>query len=240
MHARLLGQVDPGLLTRIGSWAGFLSQDQVNDSVIRAIASPRQQKLNQGAVYSDYGGRIEKNLPNIATRAVSDAGLTVGSVAFFPAMDAMRQSLPMVLALLKMALVICIPLVLVIGTYDLKTVVTLSVVQFALFYVDFWFQLARWLDSTILDALYGWGWGWNRPHMNFDPLIGLNNTFGDMLLNFVMATMFIVLPGFWMAALGWVGIRAGIAANSLSQGTKDTASAGGKGPSAVSGGKLGR
>ena len=60
-------------------------------------------------------------------------------------------------------------LVLLIGTYDLKTVVTVSVVQFALLFTDFWFQLARWNDSTILDALYGWGWGWNRPHTNFGP-----------------------------------------------------------------------
>ncbi len=74
--------------------------------------------------------------------------MAVGAVAAFPAMDVVRQALPMVLALLKMALVICIPLVLVIGTYDLKTVVTVSVVQFALFFVDFWFQLARWIDST--------------------------------------------------------------------------------------------
>src|SRR3546814_18189116 len=84
-----------------------------------------------------------------------------------------------------MALVICIPLVLVVGTYDLKMVVTVSTVQFALFFTDFWFQLARWIDSTILDALYGWGFGWNRPHTNFDPLVGLNNAFGDMLLMFV-------------------------------------------------------
>jgi hypothetical protein len=79
-------------------------------------------------------------------------------------MDVVRQALPMVLTMLKMALVICIPLVLLIGTYDLKTVVTVSCVQFALFFVDFWFQLARWIDSTILDALYGWGFGADRPH----------------------------------------------------------------------------
>src|SRR3546814_2689154 len=97
--------------------------------------------------------------------------MAVGAIASFPAMDVVRQALPMVLALLKMALVICIPLVLVIGTYELKTVVTVSVVQFALFFTDFWFQLARWIDSTILDALYGWGFGWNRPHTNFDPLV---------------------------------------------------------------------
>jgi hypothetical protein len=235
LRVRLLQQVDPNLLTRIGGWASFLSQEQVNNSVIRAIASPRQQKLNQGAVYSDYGGQIEMSVPNVATRAVSDFGLTIGSMAFFPAMDAMRQALPMVLALLKMALVISIPLVLVIGTYDLKTVVTISVVQFALFFVDFWFQLARWIDSTILDALYGWGWGSNRPHANFDPLIGLNNTFGDMLVNFVMATMFLALPAFWIGALGWVGVRAGIMANNLADGAKGAASAGGKGPGAVSG-----
>ncbi|VFR31996.1 putative membrane protein [plant metagenome] len=234
LRARLLNQVDPGLLTRIGGWAGFLSQDQVNDSVIRAIASPRQQTLNQGSVYTDYGGQIEMTLPNVITRAAGDVGLAVGSLGYFPAMDVVRQALPMVLALLKLALVICIPLVLLIGTYDLKTLVTVSVVQFSLFFVDFWFQLARWIDSTILDALYGWGFGWNRPHTNFDPLIGLNNAFGDMLLNFVMATMFILLPTFWIGALTWAGIRAGAIANSFAAGTRDAGSAGGKGAGAVS------
>jgi len=189
--------------------------------------------MNQGEVYTDYGGRIQMSLPNITTRAASDVGLTVGALFYFPAMDAMRQALPMVLAFLKMALVICIPLVLLIGTYDLKTVVTISVVQFALFFVDFWFQLARWIDSTILDALYGWGFGWNRPHANFDPLIGLNNTFGDMMVNFVMAAMFIVLPTFWVMALGWTGIRTGNMLQGLVSGTAGAQSAGGQGTGAV-------
>jgi hypothetical protein len=206
-----------------------LSQSEVNDSVIRAVVSPRQQKMNQGSVYTDYGGQIEKTLPNVVTRGAGDLGLTMGSLGFFPAMDVVRQALPMVLSLLKMALVICIPLVLVFGTYELKALVAVSCVQFALFFVDFWFQLARWLDSTILDALYGWGFGANRPHSNFDPLIGLNNAFGDMLLNFVMATMFIVLPTFWVAALGWVGVRAGTAIQGLAAGTRDAQAAGGRG-----------
>ncbi|MBP8276473.1 MAG: conjugal transfer protein TraG N-terminal domain-containing protein, partial [Propionivibrio sp.] len=163
-----------------------------------------------------------------------DLGLTVGSLGFFPAMDVVRQALPMVLTMLKMALVICIPLVLLFGTYELKTVVTVSCVQFALFFVDFWFQLARWLDSTILDALYGWGFGASRPHSNFDPLIGLNNAFGDMLLNFVMATMFIVLPTFWVAALSWAGVRAGGVLQGLSDATRPAGQAGGKGPGIVS------
>jgi hypothetical protein len=227
--------VDPDLLDRIGEWAGFLTQDQINDSVIRAIASPRQQKMNQGAVYTDYGGQIEMTLPNIVARGAADVGLTVGSLGFFPAMDIVRQALPMVLSFLKMAMAICIPLILVVGTYDLKSVVIVSCVQFALFFVDFWFQLARWLDSTILDALYGWGLGADRPHTNFNLLMGLNNAFGDMLLNFVMAAMFIVLPTFWVTALGWVGIRAGGIAQNLAGGSKDARDSTASGINKVSG-----
>ncbi len=230
LRARLLAEVDPDLLSRIGRWLGTTAQQDVDDEVIRAIASPRQQVMNQGHVYADYGGQIDMTLPNIVTRGAADAGLAVGSLGFFPAMDVMRQALPMVLSFLKMALVICIPLVLVVGTFDLKMVATVSVVQFALFFVEFWFALARWIDSTILDALYGDG----SPHANFNVLMGLNNAFDDMLLNFVMAMMFVVLPGFWVAALGWAGIRAGNFVQMLTTGTDGAKSAGSKGPGLAS------
>jgi hypothetical protein len=229
LRARLLEQVDRGLLLRIERWVGFLNQREVDDAVIRAIASPRQQVMNQGQVYTDYGGQIDMTLPNIATRAASDLGVMLGTLAFVPSMDAVRQALPMVLSMLKMALVICLPLILLIGTFDLKTVVTLTCVEFALFFVDFWFQLARWIDSTIMDALYGW----NSPHSNFNPLMGLNNTFGDMILNwFVLATMFLVLPALWVTALTWAGVRAGSFLQGLTEGTRAAGHAGSQGVAA--------
>ncbi|TKK37246.1 conjugal transfer protein TraG [Pseudomonas fluorescens] len=232
LRSRLLAQVDPELLSSFGRWAGFLSKNQVDDELIRAIAAPRQQTLNQGQVYTDYGGQVDMKTSNIAARGAADLGLTMGSLGFFPAMDVVRQALPMVLSFLKMALTICIPLVLVIGTFELKALVTISCVQFALFFVDFWFQLARWIDSTILEALYGW----NSPQSNFNPLMGLNNSFGNMLLNFVMAMMFIILPAFWLAALTWTGLRVGNLAQMLNTGVDDAKAAGSKG--GVSGMKL--
>ena len=65
----LLAQVDPDLLTRMGRWAGFLSQSEVNDSVVRAVVAPRQQKMNQGSVYTDYGGQIERRCPTSSRAA---------------------------------------------------------------------------------------------------------------------------------------------------------------------------
>ncbi len=230
LRDRLLAQVDAGLMSRMANWAGFISRDELDNSVIRAIASPRNQIINQGQVYSDYGGQVDMTVPNAITRGARDFGMSAGAIGYFPAMDAVRQALPMALSLLKTALVICIPVVLVIGTYDLKMLVTVSCVQFALFFVDFWFQFARWVDSTILNALYGSGWFSDSatPHSNFDPLMGLNNAYGDMLLNFVMATMFVVMPSFWVAALGWVGVRAGGIAQMMATGTDGAKSAGSK------------
>jgi len=224
LRARLVEQVEPSLLSRFGKWIGFLSQEEVNDEVVRVIASPRQQNMNKGSVYTDYGGQVEHTGWNSAARAGSVLGTAVASLAFFPAMDNMRQVLPMILSFLKMALIICIPLLLVIGVYELKNVITISCVQFALFFVDFWFQLARWIDSTILNALYGW----DSPHSNMNPLMGMNNTMGDTLLNFVMATMFLVLPMCWVAALSWVGLKTGNFAQMLTSGSSDVKSAGGQ------------
>lgn len=227
LRARLLEQVNPTLLQRFGQWAGWLIRAEVDDAVIRAIASPQQETLREAQVYTDHGGRIGMTVPNLAARIAADVGVLVtGPLVSAPAMDAMRQSLPMVLALLKMALVICIPLVLIIGTYELKTVITVSCVQFAFTLVGFWHDLARWIDSTILDALYGW----SSPHSNLNPLLGLNNTFQDMILSwFVVPMMFLILPMFWVSALTWVGIHAGSAVQGFVMGTNDVKGAGSQG-----------
>ncbi len=226
LRARLLAQVKPDLLTRMQAWANHLSAEEVNDAIVREVVAPRNQRMTQGQVYTDYGGQIDGTVFNGLARAGGTVGLAVGSLAYFPAMDVVRQALPMVLSFLKMALVICIPLVLLFGVYELKAAITLSIVQFALLFVDFWFQLARWIDSTILDALYGW----SSPHLSLNPVMGLNNATGDAILNFVMGAMFLVLPAFWIGALSWAGISIGGAIEKgLNHGTAGAEKAGSQG-----------
>ncbi|WP_416772837.1 conjugal transfer protein TraG N-terminal domain-containing protein [Pseudomonas sp. RHF3.3-3] len=225
LKSRVLAEVDSSLLERFTKWATFTSKDKVDEALIRQVVSPRNQQMTQGKVYTDYGGRIGPSIPDVAARVTGAVGTTMGTLTNLPAMDVVRQALPMVMALLKMALVICIPLVLVLGSYDLKAVITVSVVQFAMIFVDFWFQLARWMDSTIFDALYGSG----SPHSNLNPLMGLNNEQADFLLGIVMGAMFIILPSFWMSALTWVGVRSGQILRGLTDGTSSSQQFGGAG-----------
>ncbi|MGG7013437.1 UNVERIFIED_CONTAM: conjugal transfer protein TraG N-terminal domain-containing protein, partial [Pseudomonas aeruginosa] len=223
LRDRIKGQVDPDLMTSFLKWAKWLNQDEVTEAVIRQVISPSSQV--KGNVYTDYGGQVGGTVWNGLARAGGTLGVAMGSLAYFPAMDMVRQALPMVMSFLKMAMIICIPMVLVIGTYQLKVAMTMTVVFFAMIFVDFWFQLARYIDSTILDAFYGSG----SPHLSFDPVMGLNTATQDAILNFVMGAMFVILPMLWITAVGWAGVQVGALLSDLSNGVKGVQQAGAQG-----------
>ena len=59
-------------------------------------------------------------------------------------------------------------------------------------------------------------------------MAGFQNSSDDLIMNFVMASMFLVLPAFWMGALSWAGIRVGGALDgALKSGSADAQKAGG-------------
>ncbi|EDX3008404.1 family 16 glycosylhydrolase [Salmonella enterica] len=142
---------------------------------------------------------------------------------YIPAFDSVRQALPMVQALLQMALVICIPLITLCSAWDMKAVMTLTFVQFALFFLTFWWELARWLDSWLLGVLYS-----SDTHSSWN-LAGIQNSQDDVIINLVMGSMFLVLPTFWLGAMTWAGVRVGVAVNgALTGGVKVAQDSGGK------------
>lgn len=135
---RLLKQVDATLwqqLQKLGQ-----SKEEYEEAVLRSLMSPRNMQVSQGGlVYNGFGGNAGDNLnaSQALSRLGSIAGMSVSSLALFPTFDGVRQALPMVQAFLGMALVICIPVILLFSAWELKTVVTLSFVQFALFFLTF-------------------------------------------------------------------------------------------------------
>lgn len=66
-------------------------------------------------------------------------------------------------------------------------------------FLTFWWELARWLDSWLLDVLYN-----SDTHSSWN-LAGIQNTQDDVIINLVMRLMFLVLPTFWLGAMTWAG-----------------------------------
>ena len=179
--------------------------------------------VSKGKIYQGYGGSVEGGFWNAVTRLTSTVGSAVGSLAIFPGLDAMRQALPMVQAFMMMALIILIPVITILSGFSIKTVVTLSFVHFALVTTTFWWELARWLDSAMIDILY------SSPSHNILNIHFLENAQDDIISNFVMGSLFIVLPSLWFGAMTWAGFNLGNMATHLSKGTELSYSAGAKG-----------
>lgn len=165
------------------------------------------QVSQDGRVYPGYGGNADGTLTNAATRLASTAGNIIGSAVAFPAFNSVHQALPMVQAFLQMALVICIPLITLCSEWDVKAVMTLTLVQFAMIFLTFWWELARWLDSWLLGVLYSSDTNsrWN--------LAGIQNSQNNVIINLVIGSMFLALPTFWLGAMTWVGVRVSVAVN---------------------------
>lgn len=222
LKPRLLAQVKPDI------WQSFrkltYSKESYEEAVLRALVSPRNMTVSQdGRVYPGYGGNVDPGLTNSLARTGATFGHALASLAAFPAFDSLRQALPMVQSILLMALIICIPLVTVFSAYSVKTVLTLTFAQFGLIFLTFWWELARWLDGWMLSLLYD-----GDTHSSWN-LAGLQNTQDDLIMQFVMGAMFIVLPAFWMGALGWAGIHlGGVIESATHSGTKDASNAGRK------------
>ncbi|HAT6801798.1 TPA: conjugal transfer protein TraG [Citrobacter freundii] len=220
LKPRLLAQVKPDV------WQSFqklaYSRENYEEAVLRSLVSPRNMAVSQdGRTYPGYGGNVDLTVMNQLTRDAATGGHALAALAAFPAFDSLRQSLPMVQAILLMALVICIPLVTVFSAYSVKTVLTLTFAQFGLLFLTFWWELARWLDGWMLELLYN-----GDTHSSWN-LAGIQNTQDDLIMQFVMGSMFIVLPAFWMGALGWAGIQlGGVIERTTQAGVKDSSNAG--------------
>lgn len=228
LKARLLEQYDPSLIQRFKNWVdgndlrGSLSE---SDILVRTLVRPENVQVSTGAVYSnlsmDAMNSGSEVLLSSFSRIASLTGTTVGLGIATPGFDAMRQALPMIQGFLIMALTISIPIILLMSAYNIKTVMTITFVQFGLYFLTFWWELARWLDTWLLTALYNS----DVHNAGFNP-VGILNTSDDIVVKLVIGAMYLVLPAFFMAAMTWAGVSVGNIASTLSNGSKQTQSSG--------------
>ena len=209
---RLLNGMEANFSTQVQAF--FANEKNREEILLRTLLRPENLSVSKGKVYPGYGGNVDPTFMNAVNRTASLFGLSLASLAVYPGLDAMRQALPMVHAFMVMGVVTLLPVIIILSAYSLRTVVTLSFVYFALLTTPFWWEFARWLDSALLDALYD-----SPSHDMINPYF-FENTQDDIVVSFVMGTMFLILPAIWFSAMSWAGFRVGDLASHLTKGSQ--------------------
>ncbi|MDA3978094.1 conjugal transfer protein TraG N-terminal domain-containing protein [Gallibacterium sp. AGMB14963] len=199
-----------------------ISDSEVADVLVRNLVKPEKIAVSNGKTYSnlssdiisDDAGGFFAGLRSGLSKLVAGVGTTTTLAVATPGFDAMRQALPMIQGLLSVVFVISIPFVMVFSGYSMKAAMVMTFIQFGLYFLTFWWELARWLDSSLLSGLYG-----SDTHSYFN-LYGLENTEDDTVVKLVIGAMYIVFPGFFMMAMGKAGVEMGNIANNLVIGAK--------------------
>lgn len=170
------------------------------ESLLRWLVSPQNTHLSGGGDTYMMGNQQGQGtgIDTGIKQALSGLGALSAQVTQLPAFDALRQALPMVHAVLLMAIVVCIPLVMLFGAYDPKVVVTITFAMFALIFVPFWWELGGWLDDKLIELMYASYKGYTNSFNNWLASTGSDG----WIMNLVLGAMYVVLPMFWFGAVG--------------------------------------
>ncbi|HCB8798854.1 TPA: conjugal transfer protein TraG N-terminal domain-containing protein, partial [Escherichia coli] len=131
LKKRVMEEVSDHYWLRLSAAMKMIGSSQVDykEEVIKRLVSPANLTLSQGGeVYRGYGGNADMTTMNAVARIAGTAGSAVAALGAFPALDAMRQALPMVQSIILMAIYIMIPLILAFAAYELSTLITLTFV----------------------------------------------------------------------------------------------------------------
>ena len=223
LYARLHDQVDPGIWDGVRS---IFSSTDAEGEVIRRLISQRAGSANgnQDIAVTGYGNLDGTSIEDGLSMVAGGVGGAMGAVLGKAGMDMLKRALPMVQYILIMAVVICLPFVMTISGYSFKVAGTASFGLFALWFLTFWWELARWINSNLINLLYSS----DAAKMSF--VAAAQNGYDKLVLIFVEWATFLILPGIWVAVLGWTGAQVGTAiSKSIGEGTAGAKSAGDKG-----------
>ena len=134
---------------------------------------------------------------------------------------AIREGMPIFLALLLMVFVAVLPFLMVFSRYDVSVLVTLTLIFFGLQFFYVLWGMAFWADNHLHEALNGAA---SAPRAN--PIQGL-------VALWVQRFLYMVFPMIWLAAIGWVGVKADSAMGAMSKLGEGTARAAQSGGDAV-------
>lgn len=199
LRAALADQIDAGALATFKQHVANKTgkpQEEVENIAIKTLISREETAFN---------GLMNLNGYNEAgfASAASSAGATFGSVleamSFYPALYAMKAAAPIIQAVVLMLIYALMPFYFWFSSYEPGKIIFMSVVVLS---VKFWtvlWAIANWLDNNLIEAIKP---SWYNLQLT-------NNLLVEMIIDFVIGGLFVVVPLFWSGVLTWAGFKVG-------------------------------
>lgn len=190
------------------------------------------QGISQGGFFGGAGAALTnggKVAANAVITAVAGVGAAISLPGHLAAGIAAREGSTIFLSLILMIFVCVLPFLMVFSLYQIATLMTLTIVFFALHFAYVLFGIAFWMDNNLTTALMSGGGG-------AGIFTAVANPTQSLIMIWSQRFLYMVFPMFWVSSLAWVGVRAHnlmAGAQTLSGGSEAPMKAGGDAVSAV-------
>lgn len=150
-----------------------------------------------------------------ATSAIAGVGAAIKAPGHLAAGKAAREGTPIFLSIVLMMFVAFLPFLMVLSLYRLQTVMTLSVMFFAMHFFYVLWGIAFWVDNNLMEAITG----------DAGPFTMVMNPTQTLIIVWVQRFLYFVFPMLWLSMMTWVGFKGGSVLADQTQGLGSSAAA---------------
>lgn len=232
LRGKLKGAIEPDLLTKVRSsgLASFFSASMTaaekEEKLIRSVVEASTgggfmntrngNNINRVASIYDFGSNMSGLDDHLASK-FGGMGVEWDQMSHYPKIAMLRMALPIVQALLYMAVIVVLPLALMFSSYSVGTVFTFTVGLFAIKFLTFLWGMAFWLDNNMFEALSTGNVEEAWAHLSASP--GRDSWLGDTpqedIMQMVTSILYVGLPMAFAMAMGWAGLNVGNLINQI-------------------------
>ena len=196
---------------------GIENRQEQEDMLVRGMLENFQASQTIAGTSED--GNFFTGAFSLAGDALASAGLSVAWVFAELFLNTMKQVMPILAAMMLMLVVIFIPFALLFGSFSVGAALNLSFLVFSLIFVQAILAMVGWFDNHLIQSMTDAEGLFSFVGHGADMFEEANK---KMIINMVLATLYMFGPLVWLSVMSTAGIRAGQAAEGMFKATAVT------------------
>lgn len=133
-------------------------------------------------------------------------GIGLESLSFYPKLHLLINALPVIQALMLMAIYMFLALAIPFSSYRTHFIITGMFIIFAITFFSFLWACTHWVDQVLMQSLY--------PPAGIFEVNG-QGTYNQIFTDMLIGTMYVALPLLFLMVMSWAGMQAGNALSGI-------------------------